>query len=201
MNIITAFSSSTLQYQFPIPPRASLQRATLSLPKTRHRQQLALSAMSSSPPTFTELNSDSDFSSLLSPNDHISICGFGSLLSGMLTSFILSSSSSSSLNVFSELQNEAPEAHFLIWSISEPRNWITFVVFSLMLLLFSLNVALRSQKLWFVNCYLLACIHCSTDTFDKKKKKTCLRYPVSWYLHMWLHWIMSLTPVSVLHCR
>ena len=97
---ITTFSSLTLQHKFPIPPlapRASYQRATfnlysppfLSLTKTRHRQQLSLSAMSSSPLTFTELNSDSDFSSLLSPNDHISICGFGSLLSGTLTSFIL----------------------------------------------------------------------------------------------------------------
>ncbi|RHN73149.1 hypothetical protein MtrunA17_Chr2g0295391 [Medicago truncatula] len=83
----------TLQHQLSIPPlapRASLQRATLfltsppflSLLKTHHhRQRISLSAMSSSPPTFTELNSDSDFSSLLSPDDHISICGFGSLLS------------------------------------------------------------------------------------------------------------------------
>ncbi|GAU46962.1 hypothetical protein TSUD_403120 [Trifolium subterraneum] len=36
---------------------------------------------SSSPTTFTELIDDSHFDSLLSPDDHISICGFGSLLS------------------------------------------------------------------------------------------------------------------------
>ncbi|WJX23486.1 hypothetical protein P8452_12691 [Trifolium repens] len=36
---------------------------------------------SSSPSTFTELIDDSHFESLLSPDDHISICGFGSLLS------------------------------------------------------------------------------------------------------------------------
>ncbi|MED6211243.1 hypothetical protein PIB30_071829 [Stylosanthes scabra] len=90
----------------PLPPllasRASNQRATLSfslshsstpLPNSKPflRQLTPSAAMSSaalrshSPSTqhhpLTELNDESDFESLLSPDGYISICGFGSLLS------------------------------------------------------------------------------------------------------------------------
>ncbi|XP_058723512.1 uncharacterized protein LOC131595228 [Vicia villosa] len=85
---ISAFTSlnSQLSPVLPFAPRASPQRATLSLfpppllsfPKSC--QRLSLSAMSS-PPTTTELSDESHFETLLSPDDHISICGFGSLLS------------------------------------------------------------------------------------------------------------------------
>ncbi|OAY77311.1 hypothetical protein ACMD2_01756 [Ananas comosus] len=47
----------------------------------------------------TELNTASDFDSLVTPEGYISICGFGSLLSGNLTAPSSSSSSSSSLSL------------------------------------------------------------------------------------------------------
>ncbi|XP_045788581.1 uncharacterized protein LOC123883728 [Trifolium pratense] len=81
--------SNTYNCLLPVIPRATHQRATLSLsstpflslPKTRQRLSLSAMSSSSSPTTFTELIDDSHFDTLLSPDDLISICGFGSLLS------------------------------------------------------------------------------------------------------------------------
>ncbi|CAI8590149.1 unnamed protein product [Vicia faba] len=86
INAFTSINTQLLPF-LPLAPHASSQRATLSLTSTpllsfpKPCQRLSLSAMSSSPTIFTELSDESHFDSLLSPDDHISICGFGSLLS------------------------------------------------------------------------------------------------------------------------
>ncbi|WVZ20308.1 hypothetical protein V8G54_007630 [Vigna mungo] len=68
--------------------RPSHQRATFSLsfpPRSVSKTPMASAALRSSTPVPAELNDESDFESLLSPDGYISICGFGSLLSGKLS--------------------------------------------------------------------------------------------------------------------
>ncbi|XP_057429837.1 uncharacterized protein LOC130722957 [Lotus japonicus] len=82
-----SITTTSLTFQLTLPPRltfgASHQRAALStpLPSLSKTQRPFLSSAMSSPPTVTELIDESHFSSLLSPDGYISICGFGSLLS------------------------------------------------------------------------------------------------------------------------
>ncbi|KAK7329490.1 hypothetical protein VNO77_23660 [Canavalia gladiata] len=86
--IITA-TPSTLHFQLSLASRASRQRATFSIFSTLSLSKTAMSSAplrsssptSHQPPAVTELNDESDFESLLSPDGYISICGFGSLLS------------------------------------------------------------------------------------------------------------------------
>ncbi|KAH1209164.1 hypothetical protein HKD37_15G042710 [Glycine soja] len=79
MNIATNTTFINFPFQLsPLASRACHQRATLSL--SFPPLPLSKPAMSSAAPV-TELSDESDFESLLSPDGHISICGFGSLLS------------------------------------------------------------------------------------------------------------------------
>lgn len=113
----TAMNATFLQLQLPplLASRACNQRATLflslsstpliSLSKPFLRRLPPSAAMSSASlrshssanqqHPLTELNDESDFESLLSPDGYISICGFGSLLSGTFNSPSSSSSASS----------------------------------------------------------------------------------------------------------
>ncbi|XP_014499135.1 uncharacterized protein LOC106760187 [Vigna radiata var. radiata] len=81
MNIVSInfpFQLSSLAF------RPSHQRATFSLsfaPRSVSKTAMASAALRSSTPVPAELNDESDFESLLSPDGYISICGFGSLLS------------------------------------------------------------------------------------------------------------------------
>jgi len=89
MNIASTTASINFPFQLSsLAFRASHQRATLSLsfaPLSVSKTAMASAALRSSTPVPNELNNDSDFESLLSPDGYISICGFGSLLSGKLS--------------------------------------------------------------------------------------------------------------------
>lgn len=82
-----SFSVAPIRSPITISPFSSSQLSSVILScKYGHRRtaRLPFSIMSSakSQPDVTELREESDFHSLVSPSGLISICGFGSLLSG-----------------------------------------------------------------------------------------------------------------------
>ncbi|KAL2341732.1 hypothetical protein Fmac_009672 [Flemingia macrophylla] len=80
MQTATITAPINLPFQLsPLTSGASHRRATLSLSRTA--MSSAAAALRSAYPV-TELIDESDFEPLLSPDGYISICGFGSLLSG-----------------------------------------------------------------------------------------------------------------------
>ncbi|XP_017409852.1 uncharacterized protein LOC108322313 isoform X1 [Vigna angularis] len=85
MNIASTTASINFPFQLSsLAFRASHKRATFSLsfaPRSVSKTAMASAALRSSTPVPAELNDESDFESLLSPDGYISICGFGSLLS------------------------------------------------------------------------------------------------------------------------
>jgi len=89
MNIASTTASINFPFQLSsLAFGASHQRATFSLsfsPLSVSKTAMASAALRSPSPVPAELSDESDFESLVSADGYISICGFGSLLSGKLS--------------------------------------------------------------------------------------------------------------------
>lgn len=154
-------SNSHLTFPTPTPTHSS---TLIPFHRSHRRRQSPItmsdSGRSSSPaaqPPPKELNEESDFETILSPDGYISICGFGSLLSGTykfnhlhhhrrrFDVLVVVRWLVNWCGVFGR-QREARGVHFRTWSTSELRGWTGFVECMLTWLPFSSSAALPSLK-------------------------------------------------------